>query len=382
MSIHEIASDDVVRSHEEGALNERPPLLVLDPLLAFLDAVGLGDGEPEVQPVGDGHSNVTYLVTRGDAEFVVRRPPRGPLPPSAHDVLREARVLRGLEGRARVPKVLAVCDDEAVIGAPFYVMEKVEGLVVTTEVPDALDTDGGPHADGRGARRCARRGARRGLARRPGSRASASRPATSSASCGASSASGRSTARATSRPSRRSAAGSPTRCPSRARRRSSTATTGSATRCSRRRRPARLVAIFDWEMSTIGDPKADLGYLCTLWTDRDDPPAGMFELTGVTREPGFLSRDDLVARYEERSGRAMTDIRWYQTLALWKSIVFMEGNYKRAIGRSDGRPVPQARSATASSSWPPRAEELTRGALSSTSTPRSRAGCSSTGAAC
>ena len=109
MSIHEIAADDVVRSHEEGAQNERPPLLVLDPLLAFLDAVGLGDGEPEVQPVGDGHSNVTYLVTRGDAEFVVRRPPRGPLPPSAHDVLREARVLRGLEGRARVPRVLAVC---------------------------------------------------------------------------------------------------------------------------------------------------------------------------------------------------------------------------------------------------------------------------------
>ena len=140
MSPHEIAPDDVVRSHEEGALNERPPLLVLDPLLAFLDAVGLGSGEPDVQPVGDGHSNVTYLVTRGDAEFVVRRPPRGPLPPSAHDVLREARVLRGLEGRARVPKVLAVCDDEAVIGSPFYVMEKVEGLVVTTEVPPALDS--------------------------------------------------------------------------------------------------------------------------------------------------------------------------------------------------------------------------------------------------
>ena len=94
--------------------------------------------------------------------------------------------------------------------------------------------------------------------------------------------------------------------------------------------PARLVAIFDWEMATIGDPLADVGYLCALLVDRDDPPT-MFELSGVTREEGFVSRADLVARYEERSGRSMTDIRWYRTLALWKSIVFMEGNYRRAV---------------------------------------------------
>ena len=102
--------------------------------------------------------------------------------------------------------------------------------------------------------------------------------------------------------------------------------------------PARLVAVFDWEMATIGDPLADLGYLCTLWVDRDDPPLGMFELSAVTREPGFPRRAELVARYEERSGRSMTDIRWYQALALWKSIVFMEGNYKRAISGSTDDP--------------------------------------------
>ena len=95
--------------------------------------------------------------------------------------------------------------------------------------------------------------------------------------------------------------------------------------------PAQLNAIFDWEMSTIGDPLADLGYMCTIWIDRGDPSLGMFELNGITREEGFPLRADLIARYEERSGRSMTDIRWYQTLALWKSIVFMEGNYKRAV---------------------------------------------------
>jgi aminoglycoside phosphotransferase (APT) family kinase protein len=102
--------------------------------------------------------------------------------------------------------------------------------------------------------------------------------------------------------------------------------------------PARLVAIFDWEMATIGDPLADLGYLCTLWVDRNDPTGNMFELSGVTREDGFPLREELIARYEERSGRSMTDIRWYRTLALWKSIVFMEGNYKRAVQGSTDDP--------------------------------------------
>ena len=85
-------------------------------------STGSARASREIAPLGEGHSNVTYAVTRGDAELVVRRPPRGPLPPSAHDVLREARVLRALAGRARVPDVLAVCDDPEVVGAPFYVM--------------------------------------------------------------------------------------------------------------------------------------------------------------------------------------------------------------------------------------------------------------------
>jgi aminoglycoside phosphotransferase (APT) family kinase protein len=102
--------------------------------------------------------------------------------------------------------------------------------------------------------------------------------------------------------------------------------------------PARVSAIFDWEMTTLGDPLADLGYLCTLWVERDDPPLGAFELSGVTRQPGFLTREELIGRYEERSGRSMTDIRWYQTLALWKSVVFMEGNYKRATSGTTDDP--------------------------------------------
>ena len=71
-----------------------------DPLEAFLDEHGLGAGEVDGEPVGEGHSNVTYLIERGDEELVLRRPPRPPLPPSAHDVLREARLLRALARHA------------------------------------------------------------------------------------------------------------------------------------------------------------------------------------------------------------------------------------------------------------------------------------------
>jgi aminoglycoside phosphotransferase (APT) family kinase protein len=101
--------------------------------------------------------------------------------------------------------------------------------------------------------------------------------------------------------------------------------------------PARLVAIFDWEMSTIGDPLADVGYLSVLWTEASDPESGMREHLGrVTRAEGFPTRSELIARYEELSGRSTGDLRWYMTLAVWKSIVFMEGNYKRAAaGMSD-----------------------------------------------
>jgi aminoglycoside phosphotransferase (APT) family kinase protein len=103
--------------------------------------------------------------------------------------------------------------------------------------------------------------------------------------------------------------------------------------------PARLVAVLDWEMATIGDPLADVGYLCMMWSDAGDPQHGLREhLASVTRAEGFPNRGELIMRYEERSGRSMRDLQWYVTLALWKSVVFMEGNYKRAIAGSTDDP--------------------------------------------
>ncbi len=143
MASVKLADDDVVETHEEGAANDRPPLLVLEPLRAFLDeaGIGIGDAQITVTPIGDGHSNHTFILSRGGEDVILRRPPRGPLPPSAHDMLREARVLTAVQPTpVPSPAVLATCSDESVIGAPFYVMEKVEGHVVTDSVPDVFDT--------------------------------------------------------------------------------------------------------------------------------------------------------------------------------------------------------------------------------------------------
>jgi aminoglycoside phosphotransferase (APT) family kinase protein len=330
---HEIAPDDIVAT--EAAAGARPPLVVLDRLVAFLDAEGLGAGEPSFTPIGDGHSNVTYAVARGDCRFVLRRPPRPPLPPSAHDMVREARILRSLAGRARVPRVLAECADASVLGAPFYIMEQLQGIVAGVRVPAALDSpserrrmgeevidalvelhaldwraaglEGFGRPDGYLERQLRRfRGlweanrtreipAVEGVADWLGRHRPASGPAT--------------IVHGDYRLGNVMFAPAP---------------------------PARILAILDWEMSTIGDPLADLGYLCALYADADDPPLEVFGFSAVTRADGFPRKAELVARYEAGSGRAMTDLRWYRTLALWKVAVYMEGNYRRAAaGMSD-----------------------------------------------
>ena len=138
-----MAAPEIVDTSAEAADLERAPLIVREPLAEFLDSLGLGAGPLEAERIGEGHSNVTYLVRRGDDRLVLRRPPRPPLPPSAHDVLREARLLSALEGTpARTPRILATCEDESVLGVPFYVMEEGHGHVITSEVPDAAGLRG------------------------------------------------------------------------------------------------------------------------------------------------------------------------------------------------------------------------------------------------
>jgi aminoglycoside phosphotransferase (APT) family kinase protein len=330
-----LAPDDLVRTHEQGRANEREPLLVIEPLLDFLRTHGLeASDQLTAEPIGDGHSNVTFALSTG---VVLRRPPRGPLPPSAHDVLREARLLRALEPTdVRTPKILAVCDDEQVIGAPFYVMELVEGEVITDSVPPALDDDGQRRriADelidglvelhGAGWERLGLDGfgkptgyLERQLRRFGGLwEHNRTRDLPEVAQVG--------TWLAEHLPQ------SPPATIVHGDYRLGNTIYGPAA-------PAHLAAILDWEMATIGDPLADVGYLMVHWVQPDDD-ADSFTLQSVTRQPGFPTRAELIDRYQARSGRTVGQLDWYVTLALWKAVVFMEGNYKRAIAGTTDDP--------------------------------------------
>ncbi len=331
------AADDVVQTWEEADGRSRPPLLVLEPLAQFLDSRGLGRGALTVSPIGEGRSNVIFLIGREDGtELVLRRPPRPPLPPSAHDVLREATILDGLSGTGvRIPQLLAACDDETVIGAPFYLMERVDGHVIVDDLPEALDDRAGRAAAcdelvdalvelhavdwqatalGQLARNSAYvdRQLRRfnGLWEHNRTREV---PDVEHV--------------ARWLEDHRPPAGPETIVHGDYR-------LGNVIYAETA--PARLLAIFDWEMATVGDPLADVGYLCAMWIEADDPDRGMYEVNGITRGEGFRRREDLIARYERGSGRAVGDVRYYEVLALWKSAIFMEGNYRRAhSGLSD-----------------------------------------------
>jgi aminoglycoside phosphotransferase (APT) family kinase protein len=330
-----LAPDDVVRTHEQGRANEREPLLVIEPLLDFLRASGLdAPDDLTAEPIGDGHSNVTFALSTG---VVLRRPPRGPLPPSAHDVLREARLLRALAPtEVRTPKILAVCDDEHVISAPFYVMELVEGEVITDSVPAALDDDaqrrriadelidGLVELHGADWERLGLDGfgkptgyLERQLRRFGGLwDHNRTRDLPEVAQVGS--------WLAEHLPQ------SPPATIVHGDYRLGNTIYGPAA-------PAHLAAILDWEMATIGDPLADVGYLMVHWVQADDDEHS-FTLQSVTRQPGFPTRAELIDRYEAGSGRAVGQLDWYVTLALWKAVVFMEGNYKRAIAGTTDDP--------------------------------------------
>jgi aminoglycoside phosphotransferase (APT) family kinase protein len=332
-----MGSSDVVDTPRDAAELEHPPLVVREPLEAYLDEHGIGSGRIEVERIGEGHSNITFLIRRGDARLVLRRPPRPPLPPSAHDVLREARLLSAVEGTpVRAPRVLAACDDESVLGVPFYLMEEMHGSVITSEIPEALDEPGerrrisgelvdrlveihevdwracGLEGYGKPTGYLERQLRRFGglwehnktrelpIVEEVGEWLAANLPESPASTI----------VHGDYRLGNVMLADEP---------------------------PARIVAIFDWELSTIGDPLADLGYLTVTWAQAGDPEDTSFaSLSAATRRTGFMTRDELIARYEERSGRSMASVNWYQALALWKAAVFMEGNYKRfSMGASD-----------------------------------------------
>ncbi|MGW1202599.1 phosphotransferase family protein [Streptomyces cyaneofuscatus] len=319
---------EVVESWDRADHLESPPLLVVDTVSAFLDAQGIGRGPLTWQRIGDGHSNVTYLIGRGGDVIVLRRGPRPPLPKSTHDMVREARIQKILHGHGiPVPEIIAVCEDEAVLGVPFYLMGRLDGTVVTDSIPAHLSTVEQRRATGEAVvdtlvslhsidvtqGELSPIGSPDGYLRRQVERFRGLWEVNTTRSL-----------RAVERLADWLARNLPT------------SQAASVVHGDYRmgnlmfapQAPARVLAILDWEMATLGDPLADLGYLTATYSE-----AGVLstplELTPVTRAPGYLTRHQLAERYRSRTGLDLTPLPWYQTLALWKAAIFCEAIYTR-----------------------------------------------------
>jgi aminoglycoside phosphotransferase (APT) family kinase protein len=293
--------------------------------------------EMQVSQFPGGHSNLTYLIRLGGAELVMRRPPLGPVAPKAHDMAREYRWLAALHPVFPLaPRPYALCEDPSVIGSVFYVMERRRGIVVRHDEPMSLanhpearrrvsealiDTLADLHAVDISAEAVAGLGKPAGFVARQ-------------------------VEGWTDRWHRSRIDDVPEM-------------DALAAWLSKRLPPepvqpavvhgdfkldnvlldpldlGRLVAVFDWEMSALGDPLVDLGIFLAYWSPTA-PPLQQDALTTVTHRPGYLSKDQIVDRYAERSGRDVSAVRWYETFALFKIAVVIQQiffRYKR--GQTD-----------------------------------------------
>lgn len=304
-------------------------------LATWLAAAGLaGLGELRgVELISGGRSNLTYRLDLDGRQIVLRRPPLGHVLPTAHDMGREYRVLTALTGTAvPVPEPLAICQDAEVIGAPFYLMRYVEGLILrttadgelltpeqATELSDllaqmmatihgvdlaatGLDTFGRP--EGYLARQLSRWQRQWELSN------SREMPGYDDLVA-------------------RLAAGLPD--PSKA---EGTLVHGDFrldNTLVQLTRPARIAAVVDWEMSTLGDPLADLGLTLSYWADADSSFPDLNVGATVTALPGFYSRADFAARYATLTGRDVSGIGYYIAFGYFKLAVVLEGIHARYL---------------------------------------------------
>jgi aminoglycoside phosphotransferase (APT) family kinase protein len=301
---------------------------------AFLDADTAADpaGALSVEQFPGGHSNLTYLLRSGDRELVLRRPPHGSTVQTAHDMGREHRVLSRLATvYPQAPRALAACDDPAVIGAPFYVMERVRGIILRHPRPPsgvelssrtmrhlseaAVDGLAALHAIDAGAAGLGDLGRPAGYAGRQvagwGERWKKARteevPDVE-----------RSFAWLAGHPPL-DLGGAPALLHN----------DYKYDNLVFRPDLSRIVAVLDWEMATLGDPLLDLGTTLGYWMDPDDDPELLLLPTGPTTLPGGLSRVEVVERYAVQSGRDVSGILFAFVYGLLKIAAIAQQIYYR-----------------------------------------------------
>ncbi|MFQ5698790.1 MAG: phosphotransferase family protein [Myxococcota bacterium] len=310
----------------------------------FRTRVPGAEGPLEFEQISGGRSNITYRVSAGASggrrDWVLRRPPLGHVLPTAHDMAREYRVLSALaDTPVPTPRTIALCEDPAVNGAPFYVMEYTPGVILGDAYPETyvrdpadcrrislelIETLVALHEVDFAAVGLEGFGRPEGYLERQLSRwarqweGNATGPLREIDELG-----------------RRLRAALP-------RQSAATIVHGDyrlGNLALDPERPGKVLAVFDWEMATLGDPLADLGYTLIYWVEAGDlaPDRRAPELGGVTARPGFLTRDELIGAYARASGRDVESIDFYQVLALYKLAVISEGIYRRfQLGKTLG----------------------------------------------
>ncbi|MBF6567523.1 MAG: phosphotransferase family protein [Candidatus Binataceae bacterium] len=288
----------------------------------------------EVRQFRGGHSNLTYLLRFGETEWVMRRPPHGVIPKSAHDMGREYRVLSRLwEQFPPAPRAVLYCGDPAIIGAPFFIMERRCGIVIKKREPIPAQLADSPSA------------LRQVSEIFVDTLADLHRVDYEQIDLGALGRPGGFLARQVSgwmdrwekaktrevplmnRLGEWFAAHLPPPQPPALIHNDFFLHNVMITADD----PSRVAAVLDWEMSTIGDPMVDLGIALAYWRDRSDPDdlLALNPDENHTLWEGFLTRDELAQRYARRSGRELGLIDFYVAWAFWKTATVVEQLYAR-----------------------------------------------------
>ena len=282
----------------------------------------------EVRQFPHGHSNLTYLVRdAGGLEGVLRRPPFGNRVKSAHDMTREARVLSALSPvYPPAPRPWLICEDESVVGAPFYVMERRKGAILRRAAPDpAAFRRAGESLVDQLAALHAIDPAEAGLGDfgRPDGYVARQVSGWSKRDLDA---------RTSDRPDLdRVAAWLEENRPGE----SGVAVIHNDFKFDNLvldpDDPGRVVAVLDWEMATVGDPLMDLGTTLAYWVEPGDPESLRAVSLGPTAEPGGLTRGEVVARYERAVGRPLPGLLFYYVFGLFKVAVIVEQIHARYV---------------------------------------------------
>ncbi|MFN2515908.1 MAG: phosphotransferase family protein [Pyrinomonadaceae bacterium] len=283
-----------------------------------------------------GHSNLTYLIRYGAQEFVLRRPPLGPVAPTAHDMPREYKLLSVINPHFPLaPRPLMLCEDASIIGAPFYLMERRRGFIARSNMSSEIggdlagrkrlsesvvDTLVTLHAVDIYSSGIVNIGKPKGFVARQ--------------------------VRGWAERWQRAKTGELAamdqviqwlvdRIP--------TDSDDDSTIVHNdfkldnlmldEQEASRVVAVLDWEMCTVGDPLVDVGLFLSYWTMKGNGNEGdqNSSLRALTNGPGWMKREDIIERYETKTGRNLSSIAFYETFARFKVAVIIQQIYFRYV---------------------------------------------------